>query len=85
MRDSLLYSLFSQWNITLNGVTITHAADLYYYRAYLETLLTYVAMQSLHISQTRSGITIMAICAPATLQRMPRALQTRASSRDGAK
>ena len=42
MRDKqFINSLFSQCNITLNGVTITHAADLYHYRAYLETLLNY--------------------------------------------
>ena len=34
-------TLFDQCNISLNRVTIIHAADLYYYRAYLETLLSY--------------------------------------------
>ena len=38
--NNLLHSLFEQCNASLNGVTITHAADLYYYFAYLETLLT---------------------------------------------
>ena len=42
MREKqFIKSLFSQCNITPNGVTITHAADLYHYRAYFETLLTY--------------------------------------------
>jgi hypothetical protein len=41
VTNNLLHSLFSQYNITLNGVTVTHAADFYHYRAYLETLLTY--------------------------------------------
>ena len=39
--NNFLHSLFSQCSITLNGVTITPAAKLYRYRAYLETLLTY--------------------------------------------
>jgi hypothetical protein len=39
--NNLLLSLFEHCNISLNGLTITHAADLYHYRAYLETLLTY--------------------------------------------
>jgi hypothetical protein len=39
--NKLLHSLFSQCSIYLNGVNITPAADLYHYRAYLETLLTY--------------------------------------------
>ena len=33
--------LFEQYNISLNGITVTHAANLYYYRAFLETLLSY--------------------------------------------
>ena len=41
VTNNLLHSLFSQCNITLNSVTINHAADLYHYRAYFETLLTY--------------------------------------------
>jgi hypothetical protein len=41
VTNSFLHSLFSQCTITLNGVTITPAAGLYGYRAYLETLLTY--------------------------------------------
>jgi len=39
--NNLLHSLFSQCNVQLNGVPITQASDLYNYRAYLETLLTY--------------------------------------------
>ena len=41
MANNLLHTLFEQCNVSLNGVTITHSADLYHYRAYLETLLTY--------------------------------------------
>ena len=41
VANNLLHSLFEECNISLNGVTITHAADLYYYRAYLEMLLSY--------------------------------------------
>jgi hypothetical protein len=39
--NNLLHSLFSQLNVTLNGVPITPSEDLYHYRSYLETLLTY--------------------------------------------
>jgi hypothetical protein len=41
VTNNLLHSLFSQCSISLNGVTITPALDLYKYRAYLETLLNY--------------------------------------------
>ena len=41
VAENLLHSLFEKCNISLNGVKITHSADLYYYRAYLETLLSY--------------------------------------------
>ena len=40
VANNLLHFFSEQCNISLNGVTITHPADLYYYRAYLETLLT---------------------------------------------
>jgi len=39
--NNLLYALFSQCSISLNGTQITQATELYNYRAYLETLLTY--------------------------------------------
>ena len=39
--NNLLHSLFSQCSIIFNGTQITVATDLYNYRAYLETLLTY--------------------------------------------
>jgi hypothetical protein len=39
--NNLLQSLFTQCSITLNGTTITITSDLYQYRSYLETLLTY--------------------------------------------
>jgi len=39
--NNLLHSLFSQCNISLNRTQITQGTDLYNYRAYLETLLTY--------------------------------------------
>ena len=41
MANNLLHSLLEQCNILLNGVRITHSVELYYYRAYLETLLSY--------------------------------------------
>jgi hypothetical protein len=39
--NNLLHSLLSQLNVTLNGVSITPSEDLYHYKSYLETLLTY--------------------------------------------
>ena len=41
VTNNFLHSLFSQCSITLNGVTITKATELYNYRSYFETLLTY--------------------------------------------
>ena len=41
VAKNLLHSLFEQCKISLNSVTITHSADLCYYLAYLETLMTY--------------------------------------------
>jgi hypothetical protein len=38
--NNFLHSLFSQCNLTLNGVSVTPASELYYYRSYIETLLT---------------------------------------------
>jgi hypothetical protein len=39
--NNLLHSLFSQLSVILNGVSVTPSEDLYHYRSYLETLLTY--------------------------------------------
>ena len=41
VTTNFLNSLFSQCSVTLNGVFITQASDLYQYRSYLETALTY--------------------------------------------
>jgi hypothetical protein len=41
VTNNILHLLFCQCSITLNGTTITQSTDLYQYRAYLETLLTY--------------------------------------------
>ena len=41
VTNNFLHSLFSQCNITLNNVPITQPGDLYQYRSYLETILTY--------------------------------------------
>ena len=38
---NLLQSLFSQCSVTMNWVSVSSSKDLYNYRAYLETLLTY--------------------------------------------
>ena len=39
--NNFSHSLFSQCNFALNGTTITPATDLYNYRSYFETILTY--------------------------------------------
>ena len=39
--NNLLHSLFSQYTIYLNGTRITQATELYPYRAYIETLVSY--------------------------------------------
>jgi len=36
-----LHSLFSQVDVSLNGTLVTTASDMYAYRAYIETLLSY--------------------------------------------
>ena len=41
VTNNFLHSLFSQCIITLNGVPITQAGELYQYRSYLETLKAY--------------------------------------------
>ena len=38
---AIFYTLFSPCSIFLNGTQITQATELFNYRAYLETLLTY--------------------------------------------
>jgi len=40
-ETNFLNSLFSQCSISLNGVNITPASELYPYRSYLKSLLTY--------------------------------------------
>lgn len=39
--NNLLHSLFSQLSVSINGTSVTPSEDLYHYRSYLETLLTY--------------------------------------------
>jgi len=41
VTNNFLHSLFSQCSIAPYGVTITQASELYKYRSYFETLLTY--------------------------------------------
>ena len=41
VNNNFVYSLFSPCNITLNGVTITPVTDIYNYRSFFETILTY--------------------------------------------
>jgi len=40
VTNNFLHSLFSQCNVTLNGVNNAQASEHYLYRSYLETLLT---------------------------------------------
>ena len=41
VTDNFLLSIFSQCSIALNRVTISRAAELYFYRSFFETILTY--------------------------------------------
>jgi hypothetical protein len=41
VTNNFLHSLFIQCSVTLNDTTITQAVELYHYRLYLETILTY--------------------------------------------
>jgi len=41
VTNNFLHSLFCQCSIDLNGVTITPAAELYNYRSFFDTILTY--------------------------------------------
>ena len=41
VTNNFLHTLFSQCSIALNGTLITQAAELYNYRSFFETLLTY--------------------------------------------
>ena len=74
--NNFLQALFEQCNISLKSVTITHAAELYRYRTYLDTFPT-VAMRPLHSLQTRSSIVIPLIRAFEPRQRLSLLLQSR--------
>jgi hypothetical protein len=39
--NNFLHSLFSQVDVSLNGVLITNSSNTYGYRAYIENLLSY--------------------------------------------
>jgi len=41
VTNNFLHSLFSQFNVTVNGVTITQANEHYHYHYYFETLMAY--------------------------------------------
>jgi hypothetical protein len=41
VTNNFLHSLFSQYNVTLNGMSITQSSEPYQYCSYLETLLYY--------------------------------------------
>ncbi|GFG38260.1 hypothetical protein Cfor_08914 [Coptotermes formosanus] len=41
VTNNFLHSLFSQCSVSLNGITISQATELYNYRSFLETILTY--------------------------------------------
>ena len=82
VANNSLHSLFEQCNISLNGVTITHAADLYYYRSYLETLLSYVNEAAESHQINAFWYRDKGICEFVILRRRSPTLRTRASSRD---
>ena len=80
--NNLLHSQFNEWNISLNGVTITRAAELYHYRHILRRYLPTVAIQPLHFSETRSGIVIQMIWALARINRLKHPVETRGAARN---
>ena len=41
VSNNLIHSLFSQFNVTLNGFAVTQSSEYCYYRSYVETFLTY--------------------------------------------
>jgi hypothetical protein len=41
VTNNFLRSLFTRCSVSLNGITITQASELYNYRSFLETILTY--------------------------------------------
>jgi hypothetical protein len=41
VTNNFLHSLFSQYNVTLNGMSITQSCDPYQYFSYMENLLLY--------------------------------------------
>jgi len=41
VTNNFHHSLFSQCNVTFNGVTMTQASEHYHYRSHHETLMTY--------------------------------------------
>jgi hypothetical protein len=57
--NNFLHSLFNQCNISLNGVSVTPASELYNYRSYIETLWNYSYDAAPIISRTRTGIWTM--------------------------
>jgi len=53
VTNNFLHSLFSQCNVTLNGVIITQARQHYHYRSYLETLITFdTDTEATHLSNS---------------------------------
>jgi hypothetical protein len=54
--NNFFHSLFSQCSVSLNGVNITPASELYPYRSYLKALLTYGSDRPIRILQVRIGI-----------------------------
>jgi len=41
VTNNFLHTLFSECNITLNGVTITQTREQYHYRFYVEIIMNY--------------------------------------------
>jgi len=81
VTNNFLHSLFSQCSIALNSVTITQAAELYNYRSFFETILTYgIDAATSHLTK-RSGTWMRVTYCPVTLQTPMR--KTKVSSRDG--
>jgi len=78
--NNFLHSLFSQCSISLNGVNITPASELYTYRSYLESLLTYGSDAANSHLTMRTGIWTKGTSWPVI--RHPPASRIKALSRD---
>ena len=66
VTNNFLHSLISQCSVTLYGVSITQASELYHYRSYSRPFCPKASMLPHIILQIRSGISTRVIWFPVT-------------------